>query len=229
MDPSTDHLLLLGVRKPGLTGAKPHLVNLVHHALLLLGAENLSTGTSKHSAMQKLYQRLAEKFNLVNFAAMTHYSCPQGKMRPQTERRLRCLAPALAQQAGKKSMGLTNDVFTRCILGVTTTSPTALEVVVGARMKEVEFDKLLQTQTLPGMARLVCELLTKRGARLGHEHLAPICTQGLDQVTLPVSSQRSKAGSHGDGTSSASTSSDGKAKPHPRRPSATVVFTCLSL
>ena len=220
MDANTDQLLLLGVRKAG-SGSKPHLANLAHQVLLLLGTENVSAGTSKHSAVQKLHQRLAEKFNLANFQAMTHYT--GGALRPPSERRVRSLSPVLAQKVGKASMGIIDETLTRCVRGVSTASNVTVEVVVGARLKDqTDFRQLLQDPTLTGKKRLVCELLAQQGAELSSAHLAPISSAGLENVAVPSSAPRPKLAK---ATASSSKGSGGNASTTSQPSTASKVFS----
>ena len=174
MDANTDQLLLLGVRKAG-SGSKPHLANLAHQVLLLLGTENVSAGTSKHSAVQKLHQCLAEKFNLPNFHAMTQLK--GGSLRPLNERRVRSLSPVLAQKVGKVArVGIIDETFTRCLQGVSTGSSVTVEVV------GQETVPLLQLPIRPrngcSFNSRACELRIKSARRRSDRLCPPRCPLG---------------------------------------------------
>ena len=208
-DDKTDGLLLLAVKKATATSAKPHLCNPIHYALFLMGLENMSKGTSRHSILTFVHQRLAEMFKLTRFSLMTKFS--SGADKPLTERRVRSVAPVKLQKETGCSLGVVGEVLRSCVQGVECTQSGCVEVVKGASMKALNFEALLAGNDLTPMQRLLCELMQQKGKTLCASHFAPVSTGDRQTVTIdsaktPQSSVASSASTIGSSSRKTSTS-----------------------
>jgi hypothetical protein len=118
------------------TSATPHLCNPIRYCMFLLGLENMSKRTSRHSVLSLVHQRLAEMFRLKSFLLMTKDS--SGSDLPIYQRRVRSVAPAKLQKQEKCACGIVDNVLRRIVQDVQCIQGGSIEVVRGVSMRDLK-------------------------------------------------------------------------------------------